>query len=44
MLLEEEYSEISTRNGPIKNQSNFVLSESFIQLETSDITKGLVYL
>ena len=42
MLLEEEFSEISTRDGPIKNQSNIVLSESFVQLETSALTKGLV--
>ena len=42
MLLEEEFSEISTRDGPIKNQSNIVLSESFVQLETSVLTKGLV--
>ena len=41
MLLEEEYSEISTRSGAVKNQSRIVLSESFVQLEASEITKGL---
>ena len=41
MLLEENYSEISTRSGAIKNQSRIVLSESFVQLEASEITKGL---
>ena len=41
MLLEENYSEISTRDGAIKNQSRIVLSESFVQLEASEITKGL---